>query len=261
MTSPPTTTDAGTARSASGATRALLRNEARLLRREPATVIWAVVLPLVAATVLANVPATRSPNADLGGWSFSQVYLPTLIILTASLLSVQALPALLAKYREDGILKRLRTTPASPTNLLVALFVLMGGVSAAVALLMTLIPVVSGVPFRGNGLAFGLVVVLTLVSFTALGLLFAAVSPNSRFATGIGTVAFFVLAFFAGLWIPRSLFPATLATVADWTPSGAASRAMLDSMQGDWPAVQSVFVLVLYAAVCAVVATRMFRWE
>ncbi len=261
MTSTATTKDAGSARSASSATWALLRSEARLLRREPASVVWAVVLPLVAATVLANLTATRTPSADLGGWSFSEVYLPTLIIFTASLLSVQALPALLAKYREDGILKRLRTTPASPTNLLVALFVLMGGVSAAVALLMTLIPIVSGTPFRGNGLAFGLVVVLTLVSLTALGLLFAAVSPNSRFATGIGTVAFFVLAFFAGMWIPRSLFPDTLATVADWTPSGAASRALLDSMHGDWPALQSVFVLVLYAALSSLVAARTFRWE
>lgn len=261
MTSITTTKETGSHRPASGATGALLRNEARLLRREPGAVVWAVVLPIVAAIVLANVPATRSPSEGLGGWSFSQVYLPTLIIFTASLLSVQALPALLAKYREDGILKRLRTTPASPANLLVALFVLMGGVSAAVALLLTVIPIVSGVRFRGNGIAFALVVVLTLVSFTALGLLFAAVSPNSRFATGLGTIAFFVLAFFAGMWIPRSIFPATLATVADWTPSGAASRALLDSMQGDWPALQSVFVLVLYAAVCALVAARTFRWE
>ena len=260
-TSAATLEDAGPRRSASHATGALLRSEARLLRREPGALIWAVVLPLIAATVLANVPATREPSKSLGGWSFSQVYLPTLIIFTASLLSLQTLPALLAKYREDGILKRLRTTPTSPTNLLIALFLLMGGVSAVVAALMTLIPVASGVPFRGNGLAFALVVVLTLVSFTALGLVLAALSPSSRFANGLGTIALLVMSFFAGLWIPRSTFSDTLATVADWTPSGAASRALLSSMQGDWPTVQSLFVLVLYAAVCAWVAARTFRWE
>ena len=256
-----TSKPSGSGRSAAGATRALLRSEARLLRREPGALVWAVALPLLAAVALANVPATREPSESLGGLSYSQVYLPTLIIFTASLLSLQTLPVLLAKYREDGILKRLRTTPASPTNLLVALFVLMGGVSAVVALLLALIPVVSGVPFRGNGLAFAVVVAATLFSFTALGSLLAALAPNSRFATGLGTIALLVMSFFAGLWIPRSIFPDTLATVADWTPSGAASKALLDSMQGGWPTVQSLFVLVLYAAVFAVVAARTFRWE
>lgn len=127
----------------------------------------------------------------------------------------------------------------------------MGGVSAVVALLMTLIPVVSGVPFSGNGLAFAAVVAATLVLFTALELLLAAVSSNSRFATGLGTIGLLVMSFFAGLWIPRSTFPETLATVADWTPSGAASKALLDSMQGGWPTAQSLFTRVLYAAVFA----------
>lgn len=248
-------------RGARGATWALLRSEARLLRREPGAIVWAVVVPVVAAAVLANVPATREPSADLGGWSFSQVYLPTLILFSASLLAVQALPSVLAKYREDGILKRLRTTPASPVNLLVALFALMAGVAALVAVVLALIPVLSGVAFRGNAVAFALVVLLSLLAFTAIGVLFAAVSPNSRFAAGLGTVSVFVLWFFAGMWIPRSVFPGALATVADYTPSGAASQALLDAMGGGWPSTHAVLVLLGWAALCSVVAARAFRWE
>lgn len=260
-TAPAGPADAARVRRPRGATRAMLRSEARLMAREPGAVVWAVVLPVVAAAVLANVPATRTPSADLGGWSFSQVYLPTLVLFTASLLAVQALPSILARYREDGVLKRLRTTPASPVSLLLALFLLVGGVSVVVAFVLTLIPVVSGVPFRGDVAAYAVTALLAIVTFTALGLLFAAVSPNSRFAAGLGTVSVFVLWFFAGMWIPRSVFPDTLATVADLTPSGAASRAMLDTMEGGWPSGSAVLVLLGWTAVCAVVSWRTFRWE
>lgn len=244
-----------------GVTRSMLRSEARLMAREPGAIVWAVVLPVVASVVLANVPATRAPSAGLGGWSVSQVYLPTLVLFTASLLAVQALPSILARYREDGVLKRLRTTPAPPSSLLVALFVLVGLVSAAVAVVLTLVPSVSGVAFRGNPTAYGLVVVLAIVAFTGLGLLFASVAPNSRFAAGLGTVSVFVLWFFAGMWIPRSVFPDALATVADYTPSGAASGAMLDAMGGNWPSLRAVLVLLGWTLGCAAVARLTFRWE
>lgn len=40
---------------------ALLRNEARLLAREPAPVIWAVLLPFLAAVITPLVPPVAAP--------------------------------------------------------------------------------------------------------------------------------------------------------------------------------------------------------
>ena len=118
MSTAPTPSDVATRRPARArsALRALVASEARLLLREPGFIAWAVVIPVVATVVLAVLPATRRPEAGLGGWSFSQLYLPVLVLFTASLLAVQGLPTVLAQYRADGVLKRLRTTSPPPSS-------------------------------------------------------------------------------------------------------------------------------------------------
>ena len=87
---------------------ALLKSEARLLARNPGVVIWTVVLPVTASIVLAAIPAIRRPDDSLGGLSFFQVYQPVLVLFAITLLAVQALPDVLTRYREMGVLKRLR---------------------------------------------------------------------------------------------------------------------------------------------------------
>ncbi|WP_226343998.1 ABC transporter permease [Agilicoccus flavus] len=239
---------------------ALLASEARLLRREPGVVAWAVVIPVVATIVLALVPATRSPQEGLGGWSFSQVYLPVLVLFTTSLLAVQGMPTVLAQYRADGVLKRLRTTPAAPAQLLAAVMVVLGLASLAVAAVLVAIPAVLGNPPPGNVLAFGLVTVLALAALLSIGALVSALAPDARVATGVGTLLTFVLWFFAGMWIPRTVFPEVLGRVADLTPSGAASAALLEAMHGGWPSWAQVGVLLAWTALPAIVAARTFRW-
>ena len=89
----------------------------------------------------------------------------------------------------------------------------------------------------------------------------AAVAPTGRTAGVIGTMLFFPLMFFAGLWIPRAQMPASLVRISDFTPLGAAVGAMQDSMHGSWPHPSALAVLAGYAVVFTVAAIRFFRWE
>ncbi|GMA19826.1 ABC transporter permease [Arsenicicoccus piscis] len=256
-----TSTRAATPARARSPLLAMIRNEARLLLREPALVAWAVLVPLVADVALALVPATREPSPDLGGWSFSQLYLPVLVLFTASLLAVQGMPTVVAQYRADGVLKRLRTTPVSPAVLLGAVLVSLGAVALVVGAVLVAVPTVLGNPPPGNVFALMLVTVLALAAFLCVGSIVAALTANPRMASGVGTVLTFVLWFFAGMWVPRTLFPELLGRIADLTPSGAASAAMLQAMHGSWPALAQVCVLLVWIIVPAVLAARAFRWE
>jgi len=67
--------------------------------------------------------------------------------------------------------------------------------------------------------------------------------------------------FFAGLWVPRQTMPSALLHVSDYTPLGAATAAIQDTMHGQWPGVAHLGVLAVYALVLSLAASRLFRWE
>ena len=50
----------------------------------------------------------------------------------------------------------------------------------------------------------------------------ASLFRNAKVAAGFGSALFFVLLFFAGLWIQRPLMPDWMRHISDFTPSGAA---------------------------------------
>lgn len=240
---------------------ALLKSEARLLARNPGVILWTIVLPVTAAIVLAAIPAIREPIDELGGLSFFQVYQPILLLFTITLMAVQGLPDVLTRYREMGVLKRLRTTPVSPSLLLFAHLALAMIVCTGCMVLMVVVPALVGAGWPGNIGGFLLAFVLASWALLGVGMVIASLFRNAKVAAGFGTILFFVLVFFAGLWIQRPLMPDWLRHISDFTPSGAAAQALTDAATGGWPQLLHVGVLVVWGAVTAAFATRYFSWE
>jgi ABC-2 type transport system permease protein len=243
------------------AATAMLGSEAKLLARNPGVMIWTAILPVGASIVLGAIPAVREPSDALGGLSFFQVYQPILVMFAITLLAVQALPDVLTRYREMGVLKRLRTTPVSPALLLFAQLTLTLTVSIGCMLLMVVVPALVGAPWPKNMPAFLLSYLLGAWALLGLGMVIASLFRNAKVAAGFGTVLFFVLQFFAGLWIQRPLMPTWLRHLSDFTPSGAASQALTDSSAGHWPQPLHVIVLVVWGAAMSFIAIRKFTWE
>ncbi len=240
---------------------AMTRNEARLLVREPALVAWGVAVPLVAGVVLNLIPGMRTPQEVLGGLSWSQAYVPTIALFTLSMVAVQMLPSMLGTYRQDGILRRLRTTPVSPATLLTAVCAVLCAVGLLVTALIFLTPVVAGVGLPGRGGWLVLTAVCALVSFVAIGALITAVAPTARFAAGIGACVTPLLWFASGMWIPLAVMPDWLARICELLPSGAAGRAMQAAMLGQTPTLSQYAVMAPWTVGCALLAARWFRWD
>lgn len=243
------------------AARAMLLSEGRLLARNPGVVLWTAVLPVAAAIILGSIPAVRKPSASLGGLSFFQVYQPILVFFAITLLAMQALPDVLTRYRELGVLKRLRTTPVSPTLLLFAQLALILSVSIVCMALMVVIPPLGGAPWPRNVGGFLISYLLGAWAMLGLGMVIASVFHNAKVAAGFGSFLFFVMQFFAGLWLQRPNMPTWLRDISDYTPSGAAVQALTDSSIGHWPGAIYVIVLVVWGGVTTRLAIRFFSWE
>jgi ABC-2 type transport system permease protein len=236
--------------------------ELKLLAREPVSIFFSLLFPTILVVILGSIPSFREPNADLGGGRVIDLYVGIAVALTLAMLGLQVMPTVLATYREKGILRRLATTPAKPALLLAAQLtatLLTAVVASALALAVGRIAFDVPLPsqFAGYVLAF----LLGALGVFAIGLFIAALAPSGKAGNGIGTLLFFPSMFFAGLWTPREFFPEALQRVGDFTPLGAAERALHDAMTGHWPNLLSATVLVGYLVVLGFASARLFRWS
>jgi ABC-2 type transport system permease protein len=240
----------------------IVLNEARLARRQPASLIAGIAFPLVLLVIFGAVPSFRQPVASLGGLTTLDVYVPILIVFSLGLLALFGLPMPLTTYRELGVLRRLSTTPVPPWWLLAAQGVVQFCVAlTGIVILLVISVTVYGVLVPKSPGALMLSIALTAAAMFPAGLLIASVAKTATGASVIGRLAFFPMIFFAGLWWPRELMPGALQAVSDYTPLGAAVEAMQDSMQGQFPPAAPLLVLAAYAVVFGFLAKRFFRWE
>ncbi len=242
------------------ARRRLLRTEAKLLLREPILIFWAVAFPLI-LTIAMGVAGDRHDKA-LGGLSLVDVYVPVSMAMVITILAVTAMPAILASYREKGVLRRMSTTPMRPAALLGAdAAVNVSMMVVAIAVIAIVARLAFGVHLPAQGFGFVLTLVLTAGAMLSLGALVASVASTTRIAQGLGTLLFFPMMFFAGLWVPQQQMSSGLRHVSELTPLGAATAAIQDTMHGHWPGLAHIAVLAGYAIVLSLAASRLFRWE
>ena len=216
------------------ATIQLAAMEWRLLRREPLVLAFGAAFPLLLLVVMGL--ASSGADRDLGGLSLIETYVPVLIAFNLAMLGISVLPTALVNHRERGVLRRLATTPVAPWRLLSAQL----AVNAAVAIVAVLIVLAVArlafdVALPGQALGFAVTWLLTAAALCAIGLVISAVAPTARTANVVGTLTWFPLMFFAGLWIPRAAMSDTLRGVSDATPLGAGVGALQEAMAGQFP--------------------------
>ena len=244
------------------ALRRLTRTEFQLFLRERIGPIWGIGFPLVLLIILGSIPSFTRPRASLGGLTELDLYVPILIAFVIAMLALNALPPVLAGYREKGILRRLRTTPVGPARVLAAQLVI--DVAVVVVTMVSILAVARigyGVALPRQLGGFILAVLLAAAALLAVGLFVAAAAPTGRAANAIGGILFFPMMFFAGLWLPIAQMPAVLRHISHATPLGAAVQALQDSAQGHWPHTLQLLTLAAYAVAFGLAAIRLFRWE
>jgi ABC-2 type transport system permease protein len=240
----------------------LTRTELKLAVREPMFTFFVLFFPTLLVVILGAIPSFREADPNLGGLRVIDLYVGIAVVLSLAFVGIQVLPAVLATYREKGILRRLATTPVQPAKLLAAQLA-MSMISAVLSagLVLAVGRLVFDVRLPEQFTGFVLAFLLSAAGVLAIGLFIAAVVPNGKTGNTVGTLLFFPSMFFAGLWAPREVMPALIQRIGDFTPLGAAERALHETMTGNWPNLLSVTVLVAYVVVFGALAARLFRWE
>jgi ABC-2 type transport system permease protein len=236
--------------------------ETKLFLREPIVVFFAVAFAPILLVILGLVPSMREPVPELDGVRLIDLYLPIIVAMGLALFALSGLSQLFASYREKGVLRRMRTTPVRPT-VLIGAQLLMATILSLITLLVILAigRLAFGVGLPAQLPAYLISYLLAALSMFAIGLLVAALAPTAKSASAIGSLVFFPLIFFAGLWLPRDAMNDVLRTISDLTPLGAGVQSLQDAAAGQWPQLLHLAVLLGWTVVAGGLAARHFRWE
>lgn len=241
--------------------------EGRLALREPSNVFFAVLFPAVLLAVLGLAMPWGSAPYSEDDPLLSQIngitgYTPIVLTLAVGTVALSMYPITIATYRGTGVLRRLSTTPLPPSRLLIAQILVSVAallVAAVLALAVGMLVVDVSAPERPGVVL--LAFVLTAAATFGVGSLIAARAPTAGAATGIGMTTYFVSLFFAGVWLPLPIMPEAVQRIAEWTPLGAGSQAMLAGWVGaDLPA-RELLVMAAWAVVLVPLAAKLFRWR
>jgi ABC-2 type transport system permease protein len=233
--------------------------EAKLFFREPGVWLLTILLPTFVLVVVGLLFGT-TPDPDLGGRRWIDIFAPSMVVMTLAILGVNTLPARLVKYREKGVLRRMSTTPANPRSLLIAqLIVNMGVAVVSVVVLIVVGNVVLQIPLPKDLIGFAAAFLLGMSALFSLGLLVAAVAPTTGTATALFVPLFALVMFLGGVYLPRMLLPEFLIRIGDFTPPGV--QALLDAWSGTSPQLTQLAVMGIITVAAGATAARRFRWE
>lgn len=234
--------------------------ETKLLLRTPLMAIAGLLLPTAVLLAVGAIPGMTEPSPAAGGYRFIDAWVPSLVVISLAMLALQSIPAAVATYREQGVLRRLATTPVHPVNLLGAQLLIHVVVAlAGIGLVLAAAHAAYDVPMPKHPLQFLLTLLLGTVSMFSFGLLAAAIARTAKAAGGFALVAFIPTMFFGGVYLPRALLPVVLQRVGDYLPPG--TQPLQDAWVGTGVQPLQLLVLAGFAVIGTALAAKLFRWE
>jgi ABC-2 type transport system permease protein len=240
----------------------LTLTELKLLTRERVRISLTILLPLALIVILGSIPVLKKPSATFGGHPFIDYYSQVMVVFSLALLALSIMPLVLAGYREQGVLRRLRTTPIGPYRVLAAQLAAAFSIGVVTTVAILLVARFGfSVPFPRQAAGFAVTTLLAAAALLSIGLVVASLAPTARTAQGFGALLFYLMMFFAGLWLPLPEMPKALQHISHATPLGAAVQAMSNCAQGRWPSGLELITLAIWAIGAGLVAGKLFRWE
>jgi ABC-2 type transport system permease protein len=238
--------------------------EIKIFVREPLGVIGTIGVPVLLFVLMGRMLGPQVHVASPGVPRFLSVDLPIFTSLLIAANAVQSLVAIMAIYREGGILKRLRATPLRPYTILTAHVIVKLLFSAVTLAVMVLVgrryyPVSADVPLG----SFTLALLFSTVSVLSLGFLIASIVPTARFAQPIATLVLYPMIGLSGLFVPVDTLPRMLRGLARVFPTTYAVSLLRGVWHGEgwYHHIGDVGMLTVIFMVCIAVSAKAFRWE
>lgn len=237
--------------------------ELKLFVREPVTLVFTLILPLIFLIVMGEVFG-KNPSTDsvFRGVNAMDYYTPTYVGIVLAAVGLVAIPVHLAGYRERGILRRLQASSLSLRTLFTAHF-LVSFIISIVSVAILIVPAVF-IYHIFMPINLGLVIggaIIAMFCFTALGIFLGFVLPSARAAQGVGMPLFFFMYMMSGGGPPRAVMSLPMQKVGEVFPVWHTTSLVQDAWLGyGWNSFAAL-ILVGYLVLAAGITFLLFRKE
>jgi ABC-2 type transport system permease protein len=207
--------------------------ELKLLVREPFTLLFVFVFPIVVLLVLSGVFGTQ-PAEEWGGTTPENYYVAAYIGTVIAALALVSIPVHLASYRERGILRRFIASSVSPHVVLFSQLIV-GFLLATVGAIVLIVTAVIVYDIHAPVSIPGMIVSFSVgaLSFVAFGLLLGVLMPTARSAQAIGLGLFFPMWMLSGTGPPPEVMTDTMQSISRVLPMTRLVNVLQSSWFGD----------------------------
>jgi len=237
--------------------------EAKLFLREPVGAFFTLVFPLMMLFLFGSIYGNE-PTQYFGGYGTIDISVPAYTAMIIATTGLVGLTVTMASYRENGVLRRLSTTPISPLAVLAAqVIVLFLMTTVGMVLLVIAGKLVYHMRFEGNIISVLAAFVLCSLSFFALGFVLAGLMPTARTAQVVGMVLLYPMLFLSGAGFPREFLPEAIKKISPFLPL----TYVVNLLRGLWVGeawsqhLTEVIVLTAMLVVGGFISSKTFRWE
>jgi ABC-2 type transport system permease protein len=237
--------------------------EAKLFLREPVGAFFTLVFPLMMLFLFGSIYGNE-PVPEFGGYGTIDISVPAYTSMIVATTGLMGLTITMAAYRENGVLRRLQTTPISPFVILAAqVIVLFLMTTLGMLLLIVAGALVYHIRFEGNAFSVLAGFVLSCLSFFAIGFVLAGLMPTARTAQVVGMVLLYPMLFLSGAGFPRELLPEAIKKFSTVLPLTHVVTLLRGLWIGEaWSQhVTEIIILAALIVVGALISVRTFRWE
>jgi len=171
----------------------------------------------------------------------------------------------IVRYRKNGVLKRLRGTPLSTTEFLMAqIFSRLLLIIAVSVIVYIICDLILDFSMYGSYLALLLVFIMGALALITLGLIIAARLKSDELAGGLANAISLPMMLLSGVWFSLEGSPSWIVSLSKLLPLTHvvdASRAIMLDGAGIIDISHHLLVLLLMMLMFLFIGVKMFRWE
>jgi ABC-2 type transport system permease protein len=191
--------------------------------------------------------------------------LPGVLAMNVMFSSLWGVGWVIVRYRKNGVLRRLRATPLTAGEFLIAQIISRLLVVTGVTLLVfTATDMLLDFPMRGSYLALGLTFLAGAIALLSIGLTVSARVRSEELADGLLNLISWPMMILSGVWFSLEGTNAWAQRIAEFLPLthmvDAARRVMLDGA-GLADVAPEIGILLAIGALLLGLSAKWFRWQ